>query len=191
MKPIQWRRSRIGRYLRHLPRAKHIRGTWIHRVFGDRLFANELWHPTGRKFAAGMAIGAFFALIPLPVQMIAAALTAFFFRANIPAAIAGTWLSNPFTFPFCVYFQYRLGCFLTGRQPMHFKDPDLFASLSGAPMPFVVGIVPAALILAAATYPATLVLWDLTTKSVHAAKEHRMAVAAAKKSAASKNQPPL
>jgi uncharacterized protein (DUF2062 family) len=123
--------------------------------------------------------------------MIAAALTAFFFRANIPAAIAGTWLSNPFTFPFCVYFQYRLGCFLTGRQSMHFKDPDLFASLSEAPMPFVVGIVPAALILAAATYPATLVLWDWTTKSVHAAKEHRMAVTAAKKSAPRKNQPPL
>lgn len=182
MKPIQWRRSRIGRYLRHLPRAKHIRGTWIHRVFGDRLFANELWHPTGQKFAAGMAIGAFFALIPLPVQMIAAALTAFFFRANIPAAIAGTWLSNPFTFPFCVYFQYRLGCFLMDRAPMHFKNPDLFASLSEAPMPFIVGIVPAALILAAATYPVTLLLWDWTTKSVHAAKEHRMALAAAKKS---------
>lgn len=191
MKPIQWRRSKIGRYLRHLPRAKHIRGTWIHRIFGDRLFANELWHPTGQKFALGMAIGAFFALMPLPVQMIAAALSAFFLRANIPAAIAGTWISNPFTFPFCVYFQYRLGCILTGREPIRFKDPELFASLSSAPMPFVVGIIPAALLLAAATYPVTLILWSWVTRSVHAAREHRLALAAAKKSAAIRNQPPL
>lgn len=138
-----------------------------------------------------MAIGAFFALLPLPVQMIAAALTAFFLRANIPAAIAGTWISNPFTFPFCVYFQYRLGCMLTGREPMHFKDPDLLASLSGAPMPFLVGIVPAALLLAAATYPVTLVLWEWATKSFQAAREHRLSLAAAKKSATIKNQPPL
>ena len=191
MKPIQWRRSKIGRYLRHLPRAKHIRGTWIHRIFGDRLFANELWHPTGQKFALGMAIGAFFALMPLPVQMIAAALSAFFLRANIPAAIAGTWISNPFTFPFCVYFQYRLGCMLTGREPIHFKDPELLASLSSAPMPFLVGIVPAALLLAATTYPVTLVLWQWVTKSVHAARENRLALADAKKSAAIRNQPPL
>jgi len=191
MKPIQWRRSKIGRYLRHLPRAKHIRGTWIHRIFGDRLFANELWHPTGQKFALGMAIGAFFALMPLPVQMIAAALSGFFLRANIPAAIAGTWISNPFTFPFCVYFQYRLGCMLTGREPIHFKDPELLASLSSAPMPFLVGIVPAALLLAATTYPVTLVLWQWVTKSVHAARENRLALADAKKSAAIRNQPPL
>jgi len=180
MKPLQWRRTRLGRYLRHLPRAKQIRGTWIHRMFGDRLFANELWHPTGQKFATGMAIGAFFALMPLPIQMIAAALAAFFLRANIPAAIAGTWISNPFTFPFCVYFQYRLGCFLTGREPMHFKDPDLLSSLSGAPMPFLVGIIPAGLLLAAATYPVTLILWEWSKRSIHAAKKRRLEMLAAK-----------
>jgi uncharacterized protein (DUF2062 family) len=180
MKPIQWRRTRLGRYLRHMPRAKHIRGTWIHRVFGDQLFDKVLWHPTGQKFAAGMAIGAFFALMPLPVQMIAAALTAFFLKANIPAAIAGTWISNPFTFPFCVYFQYRLGCFLTGRDPIHFKDSDLLASLSSAPMPFLVGIIPAGLILAAATYPVALLLWEWTTRSINAAKNRTLAIQAAK-----------
>lgn len=188
MKPIQWRRSKLGRYLRHLPRAKHIRGTWIHRIFGDRLFANELWHPTGQKFAAGMSIGAFFALMPLPVQMIAAALTAFFFRANIPAAIAGTWVSNPFTFPFCVYFQYRLGCFLSGREPMHIKNPDFFSSLSSAPMPFFIGIVPAGLILAAVTYPVTLVLWEWITRSIHAAKNRRFTTREAKNPCANDNE---
>jgi hypothetical protein len=58
-------------------------------------------------------------------------------------------------------------------------------------MPFLVGIIPGALLLAVATYPVTLVLWEWVTKSVHAAREHRLALAAAKKSAAIKNQPPL
>jgi uncharacterized protein (DUF2062 family) len=152
----------------------------IHRIFGDRLFANDLWHPTAQKFAAGMAIGAFFALVPLPVQMIAAALAAFFLGVNIPAAIAGTWISNPFTFPFCVYFQYRLGCLITGREPMHFANPDLLGSLSEAPMPFLIGIIPAALLLAAVTYPVTLVLWTWITRSIHAAKRHRHASGASR-----------
>ncbi|MEI8294137.1 MAG: DUF2062 domain-containing protein [bacterium] len=187
MKPTKWRRTRLGKYLRHLPRAKQIRGTWIHRIFGDRLFANELWHPTGQKFAAGMAIGAFFALVPLPVQMIAAAVAAFLLRVNIPAAIAGTWISNPLTFPLCIYFQYRLGCFLTGREPMHFQDPDFLSSLSDAPVPFLAGVVPAGLILAAATYPITLLLWTWTTRSLGASRRIRQAGHPARKPRAGEN----
>ena len=57
MKPIHWRRTKLGKYLRHLPRRKHIKGTMVHRLFGDRLFDSELWHPTRQRFASGMALG--------------------------------------------------------------------------------------------------------------------------------------
>jgi len=166
MKPIHWRRTKLGKYLRHLPRAKHIRGTWLHRRLGERLFAPELWHPTRQRFAAGMAVGAFFALLPLPIQMLAAALMAYITRVNIPAAIAGTWISNPLTFPFCVYAQYRIGCLLTAREAIGFRSHDAFSMLTHAPMPFFVGIVPTALLLAIIVYPLTLLIWDLTAKGV-------------------------
>ena len=166
MKPIQWRRSKLGKYLRHLPRAKHIRGTWLHRCMGDRLFDTELWHPNRQRFAAGMAIGAFFALLPLPIQMIAAGLMAYITRVNIPAAIAGTWISNPFTFPFCVYAQYRIGCLLTAREAIGFRSHDALAMLTHAPMPFFVGIVPTALLLAFIVYPLTLLIWDFSAKGI-------------------------
>ena len=166
MKPIHWRRSKLGKYLRHLPRAKHIRGTWLHRCMGERLFATELWHPTRQRFAAGMAMGAFFALLPLPIQMIAAALMAYITRVNIPAAIAGTWISNPLTFPICIYAQYRIGCLLTGREAIGFKSHDALAMLTHAPMPFFVGIVPTALLLAIIIYPITLLIWDLSATGV-------------------------
>jgi uncharacterized protein (DUF2062 family) len=166
MKPIHWRRTKLGKYLRHMPRAKHIRGTWLHRRLGERLFAPELWHPTRQRFAAGMAVGAFFALLPLPIQMLAAALMAYITRVNIPAAIAGTWISNPLTFPFCVYAQYRIGCLLTAREAIGFRSHDAFSMLSHAPMPFFVGIVPTALLLAIIVYPLTLLIWDLTATGV-------------------------
>jgi len=113
-----------------------------------------------------MAMGAFFALLPLPIQMIAAALMAYITRVNIPAAIAGTWISNPLTFPFCVYAQYRIGCLLTGRAAIGFKSHDALAMLTHAPMPFFVGIVPTALLLAILIYPLTLLIWDLSATGV-------------------------
>jgi hypothetical protein len=176
MRPNQWRRTKIGKYLRHLPRAKHIRGTWLHRILGDKLFSPELWHPTRERFAAGMAIGAFFALVPLPLQMLGAAFFAYISRVNIPAAIAGTWISNPLTFPFCVYAQYRIGCLLIQREPIHFQSHDALSMLAKAPVPFFVGVVPAALLLAIVTYPLTLLLWDWTTKGIQHTRKKRESI---------------
>lgn len=167
MKPIHWRRGRLGRYLRHLPRAKNIRGTWLHRRLGDRLFAPELWHPTRQRFAAGVSVGAFFALLPAPFQMLAAGIIAYITRVNVPAAIAATWISNPFTFPFFVYVQYRLVCFLIGRNPSNVPTHDVLEMLSKVPVPFLIGALPAATILAIAVYPMTLIIWDWSTKHIH------------------------
>lgn len=176
MKPIHWRRSRLGRYLRHLPRPKHVRGTWIHRFFGDRLFSPELWQPSRERFAAGMAVGAFFAMMPpLPIQMIGAALAAYITRVNIPAALAGTWISNPFTFPFCIYIQYRLGCLVLQREPLQLRSEDLVAELSKTPLPYIAGILPAAIFMALVSYPATLLLWDFVSARVEASKKRRAA----------------
>jgi uncharacterized protein (DUF2062 family) len=142
MKPIHWRRTKLGKYLRHLPRRKHIKGTMVHRLFGDRLFDSELWHPTRQRFASGIALGAFFALMPpLPFQMLGAGIIAYITRVNVPAAMTGTWISNPFTTPFIVYLQYRLGCFMMGRDPIHIADGQLLSSLAAAPLPYMLGIV--------------------------------------------------
>jgi len=54
-------------------------------------------------------------MMPMPFQMIPAGISAFFMRVNIPAAISSVWITNPITFPFVVYWQYRLGYELTGN----------------------------------------------------------------------------
>ena len=51
----------------------------------------------------------------------------------------------------------------------------LQATLTSTPLPYLAGILPVATIMAAVTYPLTLVLWDWTTARIHAAKERRAA----------------
>lgn len=162
MRPIHWRRTRFGRYLRHMPRAKHIRGTWLHRRLGDRLFAGELWHPTRQRFAAGIAVGAFFAMIPAPFQMLGAALLAYFTRVNVPAAIVGTWISNPFTMAACIWSQYWIGCMILRHRVTDIPLHDILAIPRAALVPFLVGVIPSAAILAAVSYLLTLLIWDWT-----------------------------
>jgi hypothetical protein len=174
MKPIHWRRTKLGKYLRHLPRRKHIKGTMVHRLFGDRLFDSELWHPSRQRFASGIALGAFFALMPpLPFQMLGAGIIAYITRVNVPAAMTGTWISNPFTTPFIVYLQYRLGCFMMGRDPIHIAEGQFLSSLAAAPLPYMLGILPSAIILALISYPISLIVWDGIFSRIEAAKKRK------------------
>lgn len=174
MKPIHWRRTKLGKYLRHLPRRKHIKGTLVHRLFGDRLFDSELWHPTRQRFASGMALGAFFALMPpLPFQMLGAGIIAYITRVNVPAAMAGTWISNPFTTPLIVFLQYKIGCLMMGREPIHITEGQLLSSLASAPLPYLLGILPSATVVALVSYPLTLILWDLILSRIEAAKKRK------------------
>ena len=160
MKPRQWRRSSAGPYLRLLPRIKQFRGTWLHRKLGDRLFSLEMWQPERARFASGCAIGVFFAMMPLPFQMLAAALIAYLTRVNIPAAIACTWISNPLTTPFLLLAQYKLGNVLIGGTPAEEPTADVLAFLSRAPLPLLVGAFVSGAIFSLTVYPLALKGWD-------------------------------
>lgn len=164
MKPGQWRRSSAGPWLRHLPRMKHLRGTWLHRKFGDRLFSFEMWQPERARFASGCAIGVFFGMIPFPAQMLSAALVAYLTRVNIPAAVASTWASNPLTMPFLIFLQYKTGMFMMGRGGENLHTTDVWLLLSRAPLPLLAGSLVVGAILAVLAYPVALFGWDVVTK---------------------------
>jgi len=150
----------------------------VHRLFGDRLFESELWHPTRQRFASGIALGAFFALMPpLPFQMLGAGIIAYITRVNVPAAMTGTWISNPFTTPFIIYLQYRLGCLMMGRDPIHIAEGQFLSSLAAAPLPYLLGILPSAIILALISYPISLILWDGIFSRIEAAKKRKALLA--------------
>jgi uncharacterized protein (DUF2062 family) len=173
MKPRQWRRSLLGRYLRHLPRIKHMRGTWLHRKLGDRLFAREMWQPERGRFAYGCALGVFFAMMPVPFQMVAAALFAFLVRVNIPAAIACTWVSNPLTTPLILVSQYTLGSFLVGGPATGQPKEDMFALLAQSPWSLLVGALISGAIVSLGAYPLALAGWDWLSARVLQSRQER------------------
>jgi len=175
MKPHLWRRTRLGSFLRHLPRIKHLRGTWLHRRFGDRLFGHEMWNPSRSRFAGGVSVGIFFSMIPLPFQMLASAGLAVLTRVNVPAAIASTWLSNPLTMPLFLYLQYELGCWLIGRQAylMPQTGAGVVDVLKAAPVALLTGALATGLIGAFLAYPLALLGWDLVGRSLERARAAR------------------
>jgi hypothetical protein len=62
--------------------------------------------------ATGLAIGLFFAMMPMPFQMVPTALLAMRARANIPFSLAACWITNPITMGPVFFGQYQLGKWL-------------------------------------------------------------------------------
>jgi len=78
--------------------SKALRGTLIHRWLGEHLFRTALWAPDRRAVAGGVALGLFIAFTPtIPFQMLLAAAGALLLKVNLPAAVAGVWVTNPVT----------------------------------------------------------------------------------------------
>jgi uncharacterized protein (DUF2062 family) len=88
-----WLVRRAYRALRH-PRLRH-RDWW--QALTQALFERHLWMPCRDTVATGLTIGVFFALVPLPIQMIFAGITAMRLKSNVPIAMAACWISNPVT----------------------------------------------------------------------------------------------
>ncbi len=88
-----WLFRKASRILRH--RRLRDRPWW--RRLTKPLFQRQLWKPCRDSVAIGSAIGAFFAVTPLPLQTIAAALVAMKCKGNVPFALGLCLLSNPFT----------------------------------------------------------------------------------------------
>ena len=72
---------------------------------------------SGRSVAGGAALGIFIGLGPtFGFQMIPAAFFAALLRVNIVAAVAGVWITNPFTVLPIYYFEYLVGKHLLGAE---------------------------------------------------------------------------
>jgi uncharacterized protein (DUF2062 family) len=55
------------------------------------------WSLNRRSVTRAFALGLFIAFVPLPIHVFLAALAALVLRLNVPAAVAGTLLTNPLT----------------------------------------------------------------------------------------------
>lgn len=83
---------------------------WL-RPFAHRVLEPSLWRFTRRSVPRGVALGllvGIFLMIP-GLQIVGAAMLALPCRANVPIAIAMTFLSNPATTPLLLYLSLVVG----------------------------------------------------------------------------------
>lgn len=104
-------------YRDNVPTRESLEQNRFLRPVAHRILAPELWRFTRRSVPRGVALGilvGIFFLIP-GIQMAGAALLALPVRANVPIAVAMTFLSNPATTPFLVGLSLYVGNGLLGR----------------------------------------------------------------------------
>lgn len=124
----------------------------------------NLWHLNRYSVATAFSIGLAVALIPLPFQMLMAAILSIFFKANLPIAVGLTFVSNPFTTPFIAYICYEIGILILGRraEPFHFEPTIqwLFGSIG---LPFLLGSLILAIIVAILSNITIRLIWRYMT----------------------------
>lgn len=57
-------------------------------------------------------VGFFVAFIPVPGQMVLAALMAIMLRCNLPLSVSLVWITNPLTLPAIFFLSYKTGAML-------------------------------------------------------------------------------
>ncbi|MFT4826709.1 MAG: hypothetical protein ACJASY_000435 [Halioglobus sp.] len=94
------------------PSPAALREIKLLRFMGEWIFEPNLWHVN--RYSASMAffVGLFVAFMPIPGQMIIAALLAVVLRCNLPLSVGLSWITNPVTIPAMFYLAYSVGALI-------------------------------------------------------------------------------
>ena len=141
-----------------------MQNRWI-KLLGPRLQDPSLWHINRHSCSLGVAVGIFCAFIPVPFQMLLAAVAAILLRVNILVAVPMVWISNPVTMVPLFYFCYLVGVEMLGIEPGRFEFQLsfgwLFEELAAIWQPFLLGCFAVGAITALGSFVLVRVLWHL------------------------------
>jgi len=97
---------------------RKMKGTWVHRRFGDVVLKKELWSFRSESVARAWLIGMIVTTVPfVPGQSVIAILLCLYFGANLPLAILLQFLSCPPTMPVHLPACFFVGSFVLGDTP--------------------------------------------------------------------------
>ncbi|ADE13715.1 conserved hypothetical protein [Nitrosococcus halophilus Nc 4] len=99
---------------RYLPPPHRLKEHKQLQYLGEWLSVPNLWHLNRRSVAGAVSIGLFIAFLPLPGQMLVAAIAAVWTRVNLPVSVLMVWVTNPLTMGPIFFFAYKVGTWLLG-----------------------------------------------------------------------------
>lgn len=139
-----------------------IKNRWI-KLLGPRLQEPGLWHINRKSCSGGVAVGMFCAFIPMPFQMLLAAIGAILFRSNILVAVPTVWVSNPLTMAPIFYFCYLVGAQIldinVGNFDFELSFDWLLTGLSEIWQPFLLGCLVLGVIASTLSFILVRVIW--------------------------------
>ncbi len=148
---------------KYLPERAALREHRVLKPVAHLLHQDEIFHMNRRSVAGAVFIGLFTAFLPIPSQMIVAALLAIFSRCNLPIAVGLVWISNPLTMPPMFYFAYRLGAWLLNMEletdAIEFSFSWLWANFGAIGYPLLFGSLVCGWVCATTGFVLTRVLW--------------------------------
>jgi uncharacterized protein (DUF2062 family) len=138
---------------------------WFMRPFRLLLDHPAYWSLNRRNVARAFALGLFIAFVPLPIHVLLATALALLLRLNIPAAVMGTFLTNPLTIVPVYVFAYWVGCTLLGihGRALHFEMSWDWLSTGLLPVwkPFLLGCLVMGVLTAIVGYALLAGMWHL------------------------------
>ncbi len=148
-----------------MPKPERLREIKSLGVLGDWIYANNLWHINRYSAAMAFFVGLFIAFMPIPGQMVVAALLAVLLRCNLPLSVGLVWITNPITMPAIYYLAYRLGAAIL-RHPVHFVNFEmsihwLTTQLGEIWQPFMLGCLLLGLFFGSLGYFVINLLWRI------------------------------
>ena len=107
---------------RFIPSPAKLRQIKSLEILGEWIYQPNLWHINRASASTAFFVGLFMAFMPIPIQMICAALLAIWLGCNLPLSISLVWISNPLTMAPLFYFAYKVGSVFMGvpPQPLEF-----------------------------------------------------------------------
>jgi uncharacterized protein (DUF2062 family) len=150
-------------FKRYMPDPASIREHKSLRFLGRLLHDPNLWHLNRHSVSRAMGIGLFAAFMPIPLQMLLAAVLAIIARANMPISVSLVWLTNPITMPPVFYGTYKLGSWLLDMPARSLPDELSWEWISGQLstvwQPFLLGSLVAGVVFGVAGYCLTQWYW--------------------------------
>ncbi len=154
---------------KHLPSEQTLRGNTSLKWLSKYIKHPSLWHLNRKSVSRAFLAGVFCAFLPIPMQMVVAALLAILIRANLAVSIGLVWISNPLTMPPIFFFTYKIGTYLLGSDSVNnnvsFSYKYIMSELAAIWWPLLAGSILCALVFSILAFFAINSIWIWKVRS--------------------------